>query len=235
MCFFLNDRETEVSLVSVVLLVLLAQLDPVDLLAPLATMELRYARKKWNLTRCTQRSILLETDAVVDHRTNENEVFHHVEPQSVEVFTWWFVKKRCLWHKDGTYWLWAVDINVSIFACAQGEPGAAGAPGGIGAPGMQGMPGERGASGLPGAKGERVSILLVKYGSQFNFLPRYCTEYMNAITVWYYRNPCTINFNCLFLRDWIVKMYCCYFRMLTFLITITNDLKCLFYLGRCWC
>lgn len=38
----LNDRETEVSLVSVVLLVLLAQLDPVDLLAPLATMEPRY-------------------------------------------------------------------------------------------------------------------------------------------------------------------------------------------------
>lgn len=58
MCFFLTDRETEVSLVSVVLLVLLAQLDNVDLPAPLATMELRYARKEGNLTRCTQRSIL---------------------------------------------------------------------------------------------------------------------------------------------------------------------------------
>lgn len=42
--FLLNDRETEVSLVSVVLLVLLAQLDPVDLLAPLATMDPRYVR-----------------------------------------------------------------------------------------------------------------------------------------------------------------------------------------------
>lgn len=40
--FLLNVRETEVSLVSVVLLVLLAQLDPVDLLAPLATMDPRY-------------------------------------------------------------------------------------------------------------------------------------------------------------------------------------------------
>ena len=69
-----------------------------------------------------------------------------------------------------------MDINVSFSACAQGEPGAAGAPGGIGAPGMQGMPGERGASGLSGAKGERVSILLVKYGSQLNFLPKLCTE-----------------------------------------------------------
>lgn len=39
--FFLNDRETEVSLVSVVVLALLAHLDPVDLLAPLATTELR--------------------------------------------------------------------------------------------------------------------------------------------------------------------------------------------------
>lgn len=42
--FLLNDRETEVSLVSVVLLALLAQLDPVDLLAPLATMDPRYVR-----------------------------------------------------------------------------------------------------------------------------------------------------------------------------------------------
>lgn len=74
--FFLNDRETEVSLVSVVLPALLAHLDPVDLLAPLAMTELRYvlscARKQWNLTRCSQRSIFLDTDAVVDHRTNKN-------------------------------------------------------------------------------------------------------------------------------------------------------------------
>lgn len=51
--FLLNDRETEVSLVSVVLLVLPAQLDPVDLLAPLATMDPRYVRsspsKEWKL------------------------------------------------------------------------------------------------------------------------------------------------------------------------------------------
>lgn len=39
--FFLNERETEAPLVSVELLDLLAQLEPVDLLAPLATMELR--------------------------------------------------------------------------------------------------------------------------------------------------------------------------------------------------
>lgn len=91
---------------------------------------------------------------------------------------------------------------MNISACAQGEPGVAGAPGGIGAPGMQGMPGERGSSGLPGAKGERVSILLVKYGSQFNFLSKHCTECTSAISVWYYRNPCTVNLNCLFLtRD----------------------------------
>lgn len=66
-------------------------------------------------------------------------------------------------------WSHAVEINVIISTCAQGEPGAAGAPGGVGGPGMQGMPGERGAAGLPGAKGERVSILPVQYGSRFNF------------------------------------------------------------------
>lgn len=54
-------------------------------------------------------------------------------------------------------------MNVSVFVCVQGEPGAGGAPGGQGAPGMQGMPGERGASGLPGAKGERVSVSSVKF------------------------------------------------------------------------
>lgn len=47
---------------SVVLLALVAQLDPVDLLAPLATMDPRYVlssnRKKRHL-KCTQRSIFL--------------------------------------------------------------------------------------------------------------------------------------------------------------------------------
>lgn len=38
---FLNDRETEVSLVSVVLLALMAHLDLVALLVPLAMTELR--------------------------------------------------------------------------------------------------------------------------------------------------------------------------------------------------
>lgn len=79
--FFLNDRETGVSLVSVVLLDPVAQLDPVDLLAPLATTELRcvlsYIRKQWNLTRCMSRSIFLDTDAVVDHRTNKLITFNH--------------------------------------------------------------------------------------------------------------------------------------------------------------
>lgn len=46
--FLLNDRETEVSPVSVVLLALLAQLDPVDLLAPLATMDPRFVHLPLN-------------------------------------------------------------------------------------------------------------------------------------------------------------------------------------------
>lgn len=54
------------------------------------------------------------------------------------------------------------DINVSISAWSQGEPGAAGSPGIGGSIGLQGMPGERGATGSPGAKGERVS-------TRFNF------------------------------------------------------------------
>lgn len=40
-CFFLNERETKAPLVSRELLDLLAQLDPVDHLAPLATTDLR--------------------------------------------------------------------------------------------------------------------------------------------------------------------------------------------------
>lgn len=52
----INDRETGVSLVSVVLLALLAHLDLVALLVPLAMTELRYVlsygRSQWNLTRC---------------------------------------------------------------------------------------------------------------------------------------------------------------------------------------
>lgn len=48
---------------SVVPLDLLAQMDPVELLAPLAKMDLRYVLscvgKRWNLTKYTQRSISL--------------------------------------------------------------------------------------------------------------------------------------------------------------------------------
>lgn len=49
MCLFFSFRATEVSLVSVVLLVLLDQLDPVVLLAPLVTMDPRWVKTSFCL------------------------------------------------------------------------------------------------------------------------------------------------------------------------------------------